>query len=149
MLTEVLQPMFQRDLDRLHTEIGLYRTEANLWRVSGQVPNSAGNLCLHLIGNLNTYLGAILGGSGYVRDRPREFADRDVPRAELLAAVAATRQMVGQVLGRLTPAQLAEDYPVPVFDHPMTTEYFLVHLLAHLGYHLGQVNYHRRLLDAS
>jgi uncharacterized damage-inducible protein DinB len=149
MLTQVLQTLFQRDLDRLQAEIGLYQTEANLWRVAGQVANPAGNLCLHLIGNLNTYLGTHLGGTGYVRHREREFTDRDVPRAELLARLAATRQMVEQVLGQLTPAQLAEEYPVPVFDHPMTTEYFLVHLLAHLNYHLGQVNYHRRLLDAS
>jgi uncharacterized damage-inducible protein DinB len=148
-MIQVLQTLFQRDLDRLQAEIGLYQTEANLWRVGGQVANPAGNLCLHLIGNLNTYLGAHLGGTGYVRHREREFTDRDVPRAELLARLAATRQMVEQVLGQLTPAQLAEEYPVPVFDHPMTTEYFLAHLLGHLNYHLGQVNYHRRLLDAS
>ncbi len=142
-----LQDLFKRDLARLAGEISAYQSPENLWRTDGQISNSGGNLCLHLVGNLNTYIGGILGNSGYVRDRPAEFADRDVPVPQLLSAIAGTRRSVEETLAGLQPAQLEEIYPVQVFAEKMTTGYFLLHLTTHLAYHLGQINYHRRLLD--
>ncbi|MCA1608932.1 MAG: DinB family protein [Acidobacteria bacterium] len=106
MLTKILAELYTRDLDRLKTEIELFRDEADLWKTTGEITNSAGNLCLHICGNL---------------------------------------QHVKATLGKLSSDDLARNYPLKVFDHPMTTEYFLVHLTTHLNYHLGQINYHRRL----
>jgi hypothetical protein len=147
MLTDTLRKIFNRDLAKLEEELGLYLQEENLWRVEGNVANSAGNLTLHLIGNLNTYIGAKLGNSGYVRNRPEEFALKDVPRTELICKIKETIQTVDVVLSGLSREQLSSEYPEIVLDGRMSTEFFLVHLAGHLNYHLGQVNYHRRLLD--
>ena len=147
MLTDTLRKIFNRDLAKLEEELGLYLQEENLWRVERNVANSAGNLTLHLIGNLNTYIGAKLGNSGYVRNRPEEFALKDVPRTELICKIKETIQTVDVVLSGLSREQLSSEYPEIVLDGRMSTEFFLVHLAGHLNYHLGQVNYHRRLLD--
>lgn len=147
MLIETLKTLFDRDLAKLHTEIAAYRDEKNLWKTREGITNPAGNLCLHLVGNLNAYVGAVFGETGYVRDREAEFARRDVPRETLLALVGQTREMLPPALDRVTPDQLESTYPLQVFPQKTTVEYMLVHLAAHLAYHLGQVNYHRRLLD--
>lgn len=147
MLIETLKTLFLRDLDRLKTELESYQNEAAIWKIDGQIANSAGNLCLHLVGNLNTYIGGELGQSGYVRDRPAEFSRKDVPRAELIQLVEATAAMIGQTLSNVPEQQLADEYPLLVFAEKTSTAYFLVHLTTHLAYHLGQINYHRRLLD--
>ncbi len=147
MLINILRQLFARDLNRLHQEIGLYHDEARIWQVEKGIANSAGNLTLHLVGNLKTYIGAQLGGVAYARDRDQEFALKGVPRAELLRQVAETRDVVDQALSQLETSALAAEYPLLVFEAKTTTEYFLVHLAGHLAYHLGQIDYHRRLLD--
>ena len=147
MLLATLRTLFARDLNKLKQEIEAYRHEANIWRSAPGISNPAGNLCLHLVGNLNAYIGAELGRSGYVRHRDQEFSRRDIPRAELLRQVAATIEAVDAALAGLPTAQLEAEYPIVVFEAKMSTGYFLVHLATHLGYHLGQINYHRRLLD--
>lgn len=148
MLNQVLKTIFNRDLTKLRTEIASYKQEANLWRVEKDIANPAGNLCLHLVGNLNTYIGAILGNSGYIRNRDLEFSARDIPKEELLRKIDDTIKVVERVLDTLTPDQLKAEYPQLVLAEKTTTEFFLVHLATHLTYHLGQVNYHRRLLDS-
>lgn len=147
MITEDVLTLFTRDLNRLKTEISQYQDEANLWKLDGAVSNSAGNLCLHLIGNLQTYFGSVYGNTGYVRDREKEFSDKAVPREQLLFMIAETEAMLMRVLPTISQEQLEEDYPMPVFDHSMKSGYYFIHLAVHLGYHLGQINYHRRLLD--
>jgi uncharacterized damage-inducible protein DinB len=147
MLIQTLKALFLRDLEKLKEEIGLYRDEQAIWRTAEGISNSGGNLCLHLVGNLNNYIGAELGKTGYIRQRDLEFSLKDVPLAELLHMIDKTIEVVGATLDGLTNEQLAEEYPVLVFSGKMSTEYFLVHLLTHLSYHLGQINYHRRLLD--
>ena len=147
MLTDSLRTIFKRDLAKLKDELSLYSQEANIWKVDQNISNSAGNLSLHLMGNLNTYIGAYLGNSGYVRNRPEEFALKDVPRSELILRIEETMQTVDLVLSGLRQEQLSGEYPEVVLDGKMSTEFFLVHLATHLNYHLGQVNYHRRLLD--
>lgn len=148
-LIGVLKTLFTRDLKKLHSEIALYRHEENLWKTAPGITNSGGNLCLHLIGNLNTFIAAEFGKTGYVRDRAHEFAGKDIPAAELLQMIERTITDVNSSLDQLTPAQLAEVYPTLVFAEKTTTEYFLVHLASHLTYHLGQINYHRRMLEAA
>ncbi|WP_310586192.1 DinB family protein [Telluribacter humicola] len=139
--------LFTRDLNRLRTEVELYKEEENLWKVEGAIANSAGNLCLHLVGNLNTYIGKEIGKTGYVRHRELEFSLKDISREELLSQIDNTIEVVNKSLDSLDESNLANEYPILVFDKKTSTEYFLVHLATHLTYHLGQVNYHRRLLD--
>lgn len=146
MLTGVLIELYGRDLDKLKTEVEQYSNEADLWKTSGEITNSAGNLTLHLIGNLKHFIGAVLGDSGFVRDRDAEFSTGGVSRDELMAEIEAASSVVKSTLEKLTDEDLAKTYPIEVFGHPMTTEFFLVHLTTHLNYHLGQINYHRRLL---
>ncbi|WP_201979877.1 DinB family protein [Hymenobacter rubidus] len=149
MLAAILKNLFDRDLNKLSQEIEAYPNENALWRIEPGISNSGGNLCLHLLGNLNTYIGAELGNSGYIRHRDREFSDRYVPRPELLAGIATTRRVVEAALAQLADEQLAAEYPVVVFESPTSVAYMLMHLATHLTYHLGQINYHRRLLDAT
>ena len=147
MVIETLQKIFKRDLEKLKQEIASYRDENNLWVVDKSITNSAGNLCLHLVGNLNTYIGAEFGKTGYVRDRDREFSQKDIPKGELVKMIGDTITVVENGLNKLKEEDLEKEYPLLVFKEKTSTGYFLIHLTVHLGYHLGQVNYHRRLLD--
>jgi len=142
-----LKNTFQPRLKQAKSEIGSYKNEANLWIIDKNIANSAGNLCLHLIGNLNTYIGATLGGSNYIRNRELEFSLKDIPKQELINMIEATLTVVNQTLDKITEEQLNGEYPMLVFQEKTSTEFFLVHLATHLTYHLGQINYHRRLLD--
>ena len=147
MLIQTLKNIFTRDLKRLKAEMEQYTDEKNLWIVNNSITNSAGNLCLHLIGNLNTYIGKELGGTNYVRNREAEFSQKNIPRSELLEKTEDIMLIVDHTLGNLTEDILEKEYPVLVFEKKTSTAYMLVHLTTHLAYHLGQINYHRRLLD--
>ena len=147
MVTTALVELFKRDLDVLNKEISLYSDESKLWLISRDIKNSAGNLCLHICGNLQHFIGAVLGNSGYVRDRGAEFGKKNVSRDELLDSIVTTNDVIARVLESLSEDQLARDYPIDLFKKKMTTSFFLIHLHSHLNYHLGQINYHRRLLD--
>ena len=147
MLTETLKKLFNRDLDRLKAEIQLYQNEKKIWYIEKGIANSAGNLCIHLIGNLNTYIGAQLGQTNYIRHRELEFSQKDIPKAELLSKIEETARIVDRTLSNLTDEELKKEHPALVFDKKTSIEYLLVHLTTHLTYHLGQINYHRRLLD--
>lgn len=146
MVTETLKTLFNRDLNKLKTEIQSYQNESSIWKIDKNISNSAGNLCLHLIGNLNTYIGAELGKTGYIRNRPLEFSLKDIPKSELIEKIEATIQVVNSTLETLNDTDLEKIYPQIVFEKEMTTGFFLIHLATHLGYHLGQINYHRRLV---
>lgn len=147
MLTETLKLLFERDLKKLRVEIEAYKTEKNIWQVEKNIKNSAGNLCLHIIGNLNWYIGAQLGATGYIRHRELEFSSTNIPKDDLLLEIDKTRSVLDNTLDKITSSQLELEYPILVFDKKTTTYYFLIHLTTHLTYHLGQINYHRRLID--
>ncbi len=142
---DALQSIILRDLDKLASELSLYPKEELIWAVKGDIKNPAGNLCLHLCGNLQHYIGAVLGESGYIRNRDNEFAAKNISRSNLLKEIAKTKKMLQETLPTITEEQLQSNYPIDVLGSPMTTLFFLLHLTSHLGYHLGQVNYHRRL----
>jgi Protein of unknown function (DUF1572) len=146
-MIETLKTLFTRDLKRLKKEIELYHNENNLWIVEKGIANSAGNLCLHLIGNLNTYIGKEIGKTDYVRNRELEFSLKNISRTELIKEIDETISIVNSSLDKLTEDDLPKEYSIIVFDKPTSMEYLLVHLTTHLTYHLGQINYHRRLLD--
>lgn len=147
MLTKTLSALFTRDLNKLKTEIAAYKKEEVIWEVPEGITNSAGNLCLHLIGNLNGFIGNELGKTGYVRQRDLEFSLKNIPSIELIDKIEATIKVVTQVVEKLTDEQLNSDYPLLVLTEKTSTQYFLMHLATHVTYHLGQINYHRRLLD--
>jgi len=147
MPTETLIKLFKRDLSKLKEEINSYSSVSNLWQVDGLVSNSAGNLCLHLVGNLNHFIGATLGNTGYIRQRELEFSLKNVPREDMIKQIDDTIVIVTNILKNLTEDDLKKEYRRNPSEDYMTTEYFLSHLAMHLAYHLGQINYHRRLLD--
>src|SRR5687767_8345015 len=146
MLAKILTELYERDLNKLRGEIEQFDNEADLWKTSEGISNSAGNLCQHLTGNLQHFFGAVLGDTGYVRDRDAEFAMKGTTKADLLADIDAAEASVKDTLARLSVEDFSSTYPIEVFDRPMTTGYFLTHLTTHFNYHLGQINYHRRLL---
>jgi uncharacterized damage-inducible protein DinB len=147
MLIQTLKTLFNRDLEKLSQEINAYKNEKNIWLTEDGISNSAGNLCLHLLGNLNTYIGAEIGKTGYIRDRDLEFSMKDVTRQELLEGITKVKEIVQRSLDLMKDHELEQEYALLVFKEKTSTGYFLVHLAVHLGYHLGQVNYHRRMLD--
>ncbi|WP_055443228.1 DinB family protein [Lacinutrix himadriensis] len=147
MITDSLMKLYKRDLKALIVEVEAYKEEKNLWLVTGEITNSAGNLCLHVVGNLNAFICESLGNSGYVRKRDLEFSLKDVPKAVLIKQVEDTIIAVENTLLKLSETDLQKEYKRRIFEDTMTTEYFLMHLAMHLSYHLGQINYHRRLLD--
>lgn len=145
MLKEALPEIFERELDKLAVEINAYADEDKLWTNDGEISNSAGNLCLHLLGNLNHFVGAILGENGYVRDRDGEFGSKGVARRDLLSSIEKTKTIVSETLKKLPVERFEQNFPVEKHDKAVKTDFMLLHLLAHFNYHLGQINYHRRL----
>ena len=146
MNPEILSQLFARDFETLESEIFAYSSEDNLWIKEAGISNSAGNLALHLSGNLQHFLGTILSKSDYVRDREFEFNGK-VDQEELVSRIRAARQTVRVTLDNLATEDFSKTYPLQPFGFEMSTGYFLVHLYSHFSYHLGQINYHRRLLD--
>lgn len=145
MIASSISEIILRDLEKFQEEIRLFPDE-RLWSVQGDIKNSAGNLALHIAGNLKTFIGAVLGNTGYVRQRDKEFSDKNISKEALLAGLDETAAIVKKTLSELTDEQMMQVYPFEKFKEAATTLYVLTHLTAHLNYHLGQVNYLRRIL---
>lgn len=145
-LAVMIEHFLLREFRSLRLELESYPDERLIWTLPPGLPNSAGTLALHLAGNLRHYVGAVLGGSGYIRNRDKEFSVRDLPRAALLDHIAEAERAIQSTLPGLTEARLSQPFPEPIRDHHLETGEFLIHLAVHLGYHLGQVSYHRRLV---
>jgi hypothetical protein len=147
MVNNILADFYERDLRKLVEEVNLFKNEHNLWKTQGSVKNSCGNLVLHIVGGLNYLIGATLAHTGYVRDRDQEFIKKEVDRRVLVAQLEETISMVNKTLRSLGQAEMDAEFPV-FFDKPKTTTgYVLTQLALHLNYHLGQVNYLRRVLE--
>jgi uncharacterized damage-inducible protein DinB len=145
-MKEWITNVITRELKALRREIETYPNDEDIWEVRPGITNPGGNLALHLAGNLQYFLGNVLGNNGYVRNRDAEFADKDVPRAELLREIDNAIAAVEQGMSRISEADLAKPYPEAVGGVKSTTGAFLAHFATHLAYHLGQVDYHRRIL---
>lgn len=143
---QILVKLFERDLNALINELTQFNTEEDVWKTLPGVSNSAGNLTLHLIGNLQHFIGATLGNTSYVRDREAEFSSKNISREVLITNIKNTIDTIKQVLPSLTEEQLQADFPLLLNNQVLKTNYFLHHLMAHLSYHLGQVNYLRRMI---
>lgn len=146
MIPELIK-IYKRDLDKLKSEIKSFRLEENLWITTGTIINPAGNLSLHLTGNLNQFIGRHLGNTGYVRDRNSEFGAKHIPSDKLIAGIDEVSEVIEKTLINLSKTDLNAPYPEEVFGYEMTTSFMLLHLSSHLSYHLGQINYIRRVLD--
>jgi uncharacterized damage-inducible protein DinB len=140
-----LRTLILRELNALVRELEAYPSEESVWALPEGISNSAGTLALHMAGNLHHFFGAILGGEDYTRDREGEFGDRDVPRPELIRRIQAAAAAVDRVLAGMDPEVLERPFPVELTPGRPHTGLFLTHLATHLSYHLGQVDYHRRL----
>ncbi|MGV6829351.1 MAG: DinB family protein [Flavobacteriales bacterium] len=147
MIQNTLISLFKRDLEQLINELSLYKLESNIWKTDKNIDNSAGNLSLHLIGNLNHFIGAVLGKTAYKRKRKLEFSQKNIAIQSIIQQLERTGETIENTITNISDEDLAKNYPIEVFNKPMTTVYFLIHLSTHLTYHLGQINYHRRLLD--
>ena len=146
MLVDAVAAILDRDLQALAREIEAYPDDGALWQLPEGAANSAGTLALHLAGNIQHFLGARLAGTGFVRDRPAEFSARGVPRAVLLGQIEAARSAVRSAAANLTGEALELDFPEVVGGMRVATGEYLIHLVSHFAYHLGQVDYHRRLV---
>lgn len=147
MTTEQYALLFRRELHKVIDELNQYENDAAIWIVRGDIKNSAGHLCQHLIGNLKTFIGRELGGLPYERDRDAEFGQHLFERPDLILLLADTESIIEESLRKLSPEQLAKPYPpVLTLTEDQTVDFVLTHLLSHLNYHLGQINYHRRLI---
>lgn len=149
MFRESLEALVVRELGAVKRELDAYPDEASVWRAVPGQPNTGGTLALHLAGNLQHFFGAILGRDGYLRDRDAEFARRDVPRAELKAGLDAAIASVQRTLRALPAESFARPYPEPVAKRTVHTTTFALHLLTHLAYHLGQIDFHRRAVTGN
>jgi hypothetical protein len=140
-----LAHLFARDLARLAQQIEAFPDDITLWQVPAGITNPAGNLILHIEGNLREYIGRQLAGVPYLRDRPQEFSLRDICRENLLAKVKELELDIPSAIARLTDTQLEGEYPEVVFGRPLTVQQFLIHLYGHLNWHLGQIDSVRRV----
>jgi len=146
MNVEFVRRVIVRDLAALQKQVRAYAREEDLWVCPAGIPNSAGTLVLHLVGNMQHFIGAQLGNTGYVRDRDAEFNARNVPRAELEAGIQQAIDTVSATFEQLNPARLEEEFPLELAGCRLTTGLFIAHLATHLAYHLGQIDYHRRVV---
>lgn len=130
----------------LKEEISLYKNEDDLWKVQGEIKNSGGNLALHLIGNLNHFIGSILGKTGYVRNRDVEFSLKNIPKEKLIEEINSMKELVINVLNKISDAELDQNFPQEFQGKTRLLSEVLLILITHLNYHLGQINYHRRMI---
>lgn len=144
-----IRTVMLRELRGLDREIAAYPDDASLWKTAPGISNSAGNLALHLAGNLRHFIGFALCGTSYVRDRDAEFSTKNLSRDELRRIVAIAIEDLEDAFEKITDDQLAAEFPLPIFEHRFRTSDYLIHLAVHLSYHLGQIDYHRRLLTGS
>ena len=146
LLNELIA-LYDRDFKALRNEINSYPDDTSVWKKTPGISNPGGNVFLHLMGNLNTFFGAVYANTGYVRNRPLEFSATGISRAKLVAMLDEIHPIVLQVLRDFPSEKLGEIYPIKIFEEEKTVSYIFIHLETHIAYHLGQINYHRRILS--
>lgn len=147
LISATVSHILERDLNKVIQELNSFHHEENMWVVTGKINNTAGNLALHIAGAVNHFVGAILGKNGYVRTREKEFSDKHVSKGEIINKIVQAIDTVKKILPLLTENDMQKEFPEKIGGHTLTIGFFLIHLVSHINYHLGQINYHRRLLD--
>lgn len=135
-----------RGIEAIITELQQYKNEEDVWKVSGEIKNSGGNLALHINGSISHFVGAVMAGNGYIRNRDAEFTDRNIPREKIIAALNSTKAMCTEFIHRQSPEFFTAIFPLTTFGDNRSNHYVLMQMVTHLQYHLGQINYHRRLM---
>jgi hypothetical protein len=146
MNVDYLRRVLVRDASTLRDELLAYPDEKQIWALPPGLKNSAGTLALHLCGNLQHFVGALFGQTGYARNRDAEFSRRDVSRADLVAECDAALSAIALGCARLADGALSEPFPGGLAGARLPTGLALLHMATHLAYHLGQIDYHRRLV---
>jgi hypothetical protein len=141
-----LAALFRRDLTRLAQQLPAFTNHDAIWECVPGITNSAGNLMLHLEGNLREYVGRQLGGFPYGRVRDQEFAAKGIPVAEIMLRLEEIKRVIPDIIERLSEGQMCAPFPENPLGAPLSTQQFLIHLYGHLSYHLGQIDYLRRIL---
>jgi len=144
MITTILIDLYGKELDKLKNEINTYESDDLIWKQADGIQLTGGNLCLYMAGNLQHYIGAMIGDSGYIRNKEAELKAKNVSRERLMEEIENTRQVVVDTLEQVSKAELLKIFPTKDFEEPVTTEYYLVHLLNNFCYHLGQIHFHRK-----
>lgn len=144
-----LREIFLKNLGKLRNEIESYNNEEDIWKLAGSISNTPGNLCLHLCGNLQHYIGALIGKSGYKRNRDAEFSKKNVSRHDLLMEINITEEIIASVFSSLNPKDLEKLFPEKTFGDNAANRDAILECLSHFTYHLGQINYHKRILEAN
>lgn len=145
MITSILIDLYSKELDRLKNEINAYESEEQVWKPVEGLQTTGGNICLFLAGNLQHHIGVMIGDSGYIRNKEAEQKAKNISRERLSEEIENTRQIVVDTLEQVSKAELLKIFPTNDFEEPVTTEYYLVHLLNNFCFHLGQINFHRKL----
>jgi uncharacterized damage-inducible protein DinB len=148
MITTVLIDLYSRELDKLKNEILAFESDDLLWRTPETQVTAAGNQCLYIAGTLQHFIGNMIGDSGYIRNKEAEMKAKNVPRERLLEEIENTRQVVIDTLEQVSKTELQKQFPTKDFEEPVTTEFYLIHLLKNLGFHMGQINLLRQLVSA-
>lgn len=152
MATQQLQELrryFQHYITQLKNELLAFPDEALIWETTGSITNSAGNLTLHIAGNLQHFIGHVLGKSNYIRNRNFEFEAKNLSVEALIEELTIAEKVIEKVLSTVTQADLDAEFPI-TFSHEPSSVYFnLLRFLTHLSYHVGQVNYLRRSFELS
>lgn len=146
MTGPTIAAVISRELKTIERELNAYQNDEQVWALPAGLPNSGGTLALHAAGNLRHFIGAVLGGGAYVRDRDAEFSRRGVPRAELIEELRQAEKAVRDTLTSIDPSKFSEPYPLPVLNRRVNTGEYLAHLATHLAYHVGQLDFHRRVV---
>ncbi|MDA1028821.1 MAG: DUF1572 family protein [Bacteroidetes bacterium] len=144
-----IEALLVRDLGGMKREIEAYPDDAQIWAVVPGIANPAGTLAIHGCGNLKHYIGFVLGGVPYTRDRANEFANRTMTRNEIYREIESTISVLEMVLPQLDESVLGTTYPEAVGGFQLNTQQFLMHLCSHLSLHLGQMGYLRRFLSGA
>lgn len=147
MLNNILAAFFERDINKMIEEIKAFKKDENIWRTSGTIKNSCGNLALHIIGGSNYLIGKQLGRTDFIRNRDNEFIEKNIPRDFLISELEKLRILIRKIFTNLTEQEMESDFPIPFDNANNPTSYVLIQLLTHLNYHLGQINYLRRALE--
>lgn len=139
--------ILERDLGKVITELNAFQREQNIWALGGKINNTSGNLALHISGAVNHFIGAVLGNNGYQRNREKEFSDKNIPRDEVISKIHEAIATVRSVLPSIDEAEMDKEFPEKIGGQTLSKGFFLTHLISHINYHLGQINYHRRLME--
>jgi uncharacterized damage-inducible protein DinB len=139
--------ILERDLGKVIIELNAFQREQNIWALRGKINNTSGNLALHISGAVNHFIGAVLGSNGYQRNREKEFSDKNIPRGEVISKIHEAIATVRSVLPSIDEAEMQKEFPEKIGGQILSKGFFLTHLISHINYHLGQINYHRRLVE--